>query len=346
MLTPASPPRTRLLIALAGLLTLLLGSLALDALLPAARLPALPDAVQNFITVFLGIFIEAAPFLLLGSLASGLIAEFVSSEEISRFFPRGRMGGALAGAMMGMVFPVCECGVVPVTRRLYQKGLPTSAGIAFLLAAPVVNPIVIASTWAAFGNTPIFWGRIAFTILIAGGVGFVISQAPSLVRLLRPRSLQPVMGGSVSLPTEMTLQRRTFGARLRSALHTATEDFFDMGRFLVVGALLAAGMQTFIPQQTLIGIGRDAVSSVVALQALAFVLSVCSTVDSFLALSFVNTFTSGSILAFLVFGPMVDIKSMVMFWQVFRPRVVAYLLALVFLSAFLLGVFINYNLPW
>ncbi|MFN3705423.1 MAG: permease [Thermoflexales bacterium] len=345
MLTRPVLPRLRLLVTLLAVLALLLSVPMLDVLLPALRPTRLPDIVQSFATTFLGIFIEAAPFLLLGSVASGLLAEFVTAEEIARLFPRNRLAGSLSGALLGMVFPVCECGVVPVTRRLYQKGLPISAGVAFLLAAPVVNPVVIASTWAAFGNAPVFWGRIAFTVLIASGTGLVLGQAPSLTRLLKPRSLQPVMGGSASLlPLPPSPQR--LEGRLRRALSIATDDFFDMGRFLVLGSLLAAGMQTFIPQAMLLAIGRDAISSVIALQALAFVLSVCSTVDSFLALSFVNTFTSGSILAFLVFGPMVDIKSMMMFWQVFRPRAVMYLLTMVFLAAFLMGVFVNYNMAW
>ncbi len=308
----------------------------------ALRSLALPDALQNFVTVFLGIFIEAAPFLLLGSLTSGFIAEFVSPEDMARFFPRNKALNALSGALMGLAFPVCECGAVPVVRRLYRKGLPISAGIAFLLAAPVINPIVLASTYAAFGFGPVLWSRLVLTVGIAFAIGLVIGTQPSLVRLLAPRTFAPIMGGSM----EMSLPQRTLTGRVQSALAAAVDDFLDMGRFLVLGSLLAAGLQSFVPQQALISIGRDPLSSVVALQALAFVLSVCSTVDSFLALSFVNTFTTGSIIAFLVFGPMIDLKSSVMYWTVFRPRVVIYVLMLSFLFTLLAGVFINLNLPW
>ncbi len=347
---------TLLLIALA----ILLGTIALDALLPVMRLPAvpLPDLLQNYVTVFLGIFIEAAPFLLLGSLASGLIAEFVTADDIARLFPRNKIAGAVAGALLGMIFPVCECGVVPVVRRLYQKGFPVSAGIAFLLGAPVLNPIVIASTYAAFGFGPIFWGRIAFTLLIATGIGLVFSAQSNIARVIAPRTLAPVMGGmddeaaqrgnllGDSAPFVPWQSSRSITLRLQNAFSVATDEFFDMGRFLVVGTLLAATLQTFIPQQALIGIGRDSVTSVIALQLLAFVLSVCSTVDAFLALSFVNTFTVGSVIAFLVFGPMVDIKSTTLYLNVFRPRVVWYVIALCFLSALLIGVFINLNVAW
>lgn len=340
---PAHPPRA--LGILVALLVVLLSALALDALSPALRsaLPALPDVAQNFVTVFLGIFIEAAPFLLLGSLASGLIGEFVSADDIARVFPKRRVPSALSGALMGLAFPVCECGVVPVVRRLYRKGLPISAGIAFLLAGPVINPIVLASTYAAFGFGPVFWSRIGFTVLISAGIGLVLGVQPTLTRLLLPRAFAPIAGGAGEM---LPVVARTPADRVLAALLSAADDFFDMARFLVLGSLLAAGLQTFVPQQMLLNIGRDAFSSVVALQALAFVLSVCSTVDSFLALSFVNTFTTGSIVAFLVFGPMIDLKSSLMFWNVFRPRVVIYMLLLAFLSALLVGVFINLNLPW
>lgn len=145
----------------AAILAVVLGTLALDSLSGVlAGGINLPDAAQNFVTVFLGIFIEAAPFLLIGALASGFIAVFVTPETLARLVPRNIVLATLFGALLGMIFPVCECGVVPVARRLYRKGLPTPVGIVFLLGAPVLNPIVIASTYAAFGPGPIFGGAL------------------------------------------------------------------------------------------------------------------------------------------------------------------------------------------
>ena len=112
---------------------------------------SVPDRLHTFITIFLGIFIEAAPFLLAGALASGFVEVFVRPEALARLIPRHPVLGALAGAALGIVLPVCECGIVVVVRRLLAKGLPLRVGVAFLLAAPVVNPIVFASTLTAFG---------------------------------------------------------------------------------------------------------------------------------------------------------------------------------------------------
>lgn len=346
--------RRKLTTGVLVLLAIVLGTLALDTLIPAISLMpalALPDPLQNFVTVFLGIFIEAAPFLLFGSLASGLIAVFVSADDIAAIFPRNRALATMTGALLGIAFPVCECGVVPVVRRLSQKGLPISAGIAFLMAAPVINPVVIASTYAAFGFSPIFWARMAFTFVVAVAVGLVFSAQPQLIKILRPRSL--VVAGGSSAPQAERPSRGagpgthdSLGARLQAAFTIASDDFFDVGRYLVLGSIVAAALQTFVPQSMLVAIGRDQVSSVLALQVLAYVLSVCSTVDAFLALSFVNTFTAGSIVSFLVFGPMVDIKSTLMFLGLFRGRAVAYIVALTFFMTLLIGVFINLNLSW
>jgi uncharacterized protein len=296
------------------------------------------ERFQTFVTIFLGIFIEAVPFLLAGSVVSGLIEVYLKRETLFRLIPRQPVVAALVGASMGLLFPVCECGVVPVTRRLYQKGLPVSVGIAFLLAAPVINPIVILSTYAAFGWGPILWGRVIFTFVIAFAIGLIF-QLATPQEVFPPATLQNYL-----MPVETEPHTAgTVRERLPLALRTAGDDFLDMARYLVIGCLLAAAMQTFIPQSVLLAVGANPVTSVLVMLILAFVLSVCSTVDAFVALAFVGTFTPASILVFLVFGPMVDIKSTTMFLGVFQRRTVVYLVLLPMAMALLLGVYLNLN---
>lgn len=295
-----------------------------------------PDVVLTvFTTRFLGIFIEAVPFLVLGTIVSGLIEAFIRPEDIVRYVPRNRVTATVAGAFLGVVFPVCECGVVPVTRRLFTKGLPMSVGVAFLLAAPFMNPIVFASTYIAFGFGEIFILRFAITAIVAISVGLVFALNHRPQDVLLPSSMMAVE------QTGFTLSRPTLRAGLPQTVTVAIHEFFEMGRFLVIGCLMASAMQTFIPNDTLLSIGQGPVVSVLAMQAFAFILSVCSTVDSFLALAFVTTFTTGSIVAFLSFGPMVDVKSMMMFMGVFKRRAVVYLVVLPFLMNLLFGVLIN-----
>jgi len=130
---------------------------------------------------------------------------------------------------------------------------------------------------------------------------------------------------------------------LAHALRSASGEFFEMGRYLIIGSLLAALMQTFISQESLKALASSPVNSVLVMAALAFVLSLCSTVDAFLALSFARAFTVGSILTFLTFGPMVDIKTTSMYLGMFRRRTVVYLVVLPLLISTLFGIWLNLN---
>ena len=296
-----------------------------------------------FATRFLGIFIEAVPFLLLGSLTSGLIETFVKTDDVLRFMPRSRLGAALGGTVLGLIFPVCECGVVPVTRRLFRKGLPLSMGVAFLLAAPFMNPIVFASTYIAFGFGGVLIGRALLTVLVAVIVATVIGSFADPREVLKPTSAK---AGEDCHDHHHPPGGPGLRAKLFSAIQIGGDDFFEMGRFLILGSGLAALLQTFVPQDNLLALGSGPIMSVLFMQILAFLLSVCSTVDSFLALAFVNTFSTGAIISFLSFGPMVDIKSTLMFTGVFRRKIVLYLVLLPFVLNLLAGVLINVALGY
>ena len=302
---------------------------------PQARFFA-AERFQTFVTIFLSLFIEAAPFLIAGSIVSGIIAVYVNQGMVERYIPNHPLLAALAGAGLGFVFPVCECGVVPVTRRLYGKGLPLPVGIAFLLAAPVINPVVIFSTYAAFGWGPVLWGRVVFSMLVAFTVGLIF-------HLARPREILQPETLATSNSRDDSHHHEHSGSRpgIWQALVMAGDDFLDMGRYLIAGAMLAAVMQTVVPQSTLLTIGQGPIISVFVMMALAFILSVCSTVDAFIALAFSNAFTTGSLFGFLVFGPMVDIKSSLLFLGVFRRRTVLYLILLPLALVAVIGVFWN-----
>jgi uncharacterized membrane protein YraQ (UPF0718 family) len=337
---------------------------------PGDRWLSFIDTVTVFTTRFLGIFIEAAPFLLLGTLTSGLLEAFVSHDDLVRVIPRNPVLASLVGGLMGFAFPVCECGVVPVTRRLYRKGLPTPVGITFLLASPVINPIVIASTYVAFHERAmdmIYW-RVAVALVVAVSIGVVFSFQPRPERLLREPVSVPPPSPAFILPGALSLASSLIAASsdpepaprseaavtthmdllpgLRYALSLAADEFFEMGRYLILGSMLAASLRIFVTQQQLEALATNPVSSVLVMQALAFILSICSTTDAFVALGFANTFTLGSILGFLTFGPMVDIKSTLMFLGVFRKRIVVYLVLLPFLMTTLIAIWVNLNVKF
>jgi uncharacterized membrane protein YraQ (UPF0718 family) len=254
-----------------------------------------------------------------------------------------------------LFLPVCECGVVPVVRRLYEKGCPFDRR-GFFAGRPSGQPNRDPEhLQSAFGWGLIFVGRVLFSFLIAVVVALLFSRArPD--ELLRPVVFSEPTTTPAATPT--AIPRQPVGARdplpgvalleqrLTRSFNLAGDDFLEMARFLVVGSLLAAAMQTVVPQSALLSVGQGPVVWVLVMQALAFILSVCSTVDAFLALAFAGTFTTGSVLAFLVFGPMVDIKSSLMFLSIFPRRAVAYLILLPLMLALLMGIGWNLNLGW
>jgi hypothetical protein len=259
----------------------------------------------------------------------------VRRDRLAAWLPRGRLSSLAALAGVGALFPVCECGNVPVARRLVTRGVPAAAAMVFLLSAPALNPVVALSTYAAFREQPSIVGyRLVLTFVVAIGVGLLLSLHP------RPREL--LRGGGGDPSWEPGPPAVSWRGRVGQFARGALGEFVEMGAVLVSGAALAALVQMVVPRAALASIGQGPALSVVAMMALAAVLSVCSTVDAFVALAYAGTFTDGSLVAFLVFGPMIDIKSLLLMLTVFSAKAVALVAVLVAEAVFLLGLGLNY----
>ena len=286
---PASRPRS---------FPLIVGLVALVALAAALRLGGTESVpwLNNLLLVFSSLLVQAFPFVLLGALISAAIEVFVPDRVFARLgaLPRGVQ--LPASGLSGMAFPVCECGSVPVARRLAAKGLTPGAAVTFMLAAPVVNPIVLVSTAAAYRARDHMWlmvlGRFGLGLAAAVAVGWVVGVR-SREDLLRPR------------PQEE--QHEVHGNRSAAFFAHFASDTIFMGSFLVAGAMAAALVQTFVPPATLSALAETAVIDVLALMGLAALLSLCSQSDAFVAASFVQ-FSPSAQLGFLVFGPMFNLK--------------------------------------
>lgn len=328
------------------------------------------DRLYSAFTVFLSLLVEAMPFLLLGVLFSSGLLVWLGERPLDLRFPKNPLLGALAGSAIGFLFPVCECGNVPVARRLLVQRVPVAVAIGFLLAAPTVNPIAIWSTWVAFRGQPeVPLLRVLFSLTIATVMGAIFSwQAdpkallqPALARRLeaaRP-SRSPVSQAAKAAPELGTaaalLQGGTFllgeadtapapldasllnTDRLQLFSSNVVQELRELGGMLVLGSAIAAAIQAFAPREAAIALGQGPITSILAMMLLAALVSVCSTVDAFFALSFAATFTTGSLLAFLVFGPAIDLKSVGLLLSIFRPRVVLYLFVLTAQLVFLLS---------
>ncbi|MDF2937422.1 MAG: permease [Paenibacillaceae bacterium] len=286
--------------------------------------------IQSFKTIFLSIVLEASPFLIAGVLVSSLLQIWLSERMLQRIIPRNPLIGLLSVSLLGIVFPVCECGIVPVVRRLIKKGMPAYLGIAFMLAAPVVNPIVYAATFAAFRTKPeMAWERMGLAYAVAVLAGLFIYLLADGNPLKRSR--EDLTGGT---PADSKLTWSGWAEHLLN-------EFFDMSKYLLFGAFLAASLQVLVSRSVLVDIGSDSLTAYPFMMGLAYVMSLCSTSDAFVAASFSNVFAKGPLLAFLVLGPMLDFKSTLMLLSSFRTRfvllLVGLLLVLVWLGAAVAG---------
>ena len=288
-----------------------LGGLVGIALLLQLLDPQRVAWVQTSFIIFGSLLIQALPFVLIGAFASALIEVFVPIGTLERLTALPRPLQLPAAALAGVAFPICECGSVPVARRLAVKGLLPSAAVTFMLAAPVVNPVVIASTFVAYRGRDSLWtmvaGRFLLGMLVAIVVGWVVG-AVSKEDLLKPNP-EDSHTHLVELGRPEARWRRFF-------LHMGN-DFLFMGRYLVLGATFAALVQTFLPASWISRVAELPVLSIAVMMLLASLLSLCSESDAFIAASFVQ-FGSSAQLAFLVFGPMVDLKLGALYAGTFR----------------------------
>lgn len=286
---------------------------------------------QDFLTLLVGILVEALPFVVLGVLISVIIQLFLPTDLILRRLPKNTVARRFIMSFLGVLMPVCECGNVPVARSLIIKGFSVQEAIVFLLAAPSVNIVTFVVTWEAFNfDHSVAVIRVLATLVVANTIAFLVAKLVAPSKLLTPEFAATCEVNAHAPKT------------LASATELFRSEMWLITRMLVIGAIIAAASQTFIPREVITAISSDVFLSVVAMLALAFIISICSSVDAFFALAYVNTFSLGSILAFLVAGPMVDIKMIALMKTTFTYRVLAVITGGVLVLSLIIGVWFSY----
>jgi uncharacterized membrane protein YraQ (UPF0718 family) len=312
---------------------------------------------------------------------SSLLAVLVDERQLIAWVPKHPVLAAIVGSLFGCFFPVCECGNLPVARRLLMQGAPAALAIGFLLAAPTVNPIVFWATWVAFRDQPamVFW-RLLLTVVISVIIACIFSVQKDLRPFLQPAIARywpapvaspttsptavesPLLaGGTYLLGTQGAvkldqpfvpaletsyLAKASWDTKANAVLDMMLQEFRELGAVLVMGSAIAATVQVAIPRDWILALGQGPITSILAMMLLACVVSICSTVDSFFALSFASLFTSGSILAFLVFGPMIDLKNISLLLTTFKARAVIYLFVLAAQLTFVFTLVVNLYTSW
>jgi uncharacterized membrane protein YraQ (UPF0718 family) len=308
-----------------------------------------PSRSGDVLMAFLSILFEGAPYILIGTILSGFIDAFLPAKLLDRVLPKNKVLATLIAGFLGLIFPVCECAVVPVVRRLVQKGLPLSCAMTYLLSAPIINPIVAVSTLTAFkefqGITEVSAvldatmtiGRLSLGYVVAVLVGLLMLKF-RVTDILRANVAAAVVASGNALSDVQTAVA-PFNDRLIHAMRTAMRDFLDTGMYFTIGVIITSVFNTQVDQAKVDAFASSEWLAIPSMMSLGFVLSLCSTSDAFIAAP-MAAFSMASKLAFLVFGPMMDVKLVFMYAAVFKRRVVV---------AMLLGLFVLIGLlsgPW
>lgn len=311
----------------------LLYRIAVTRPLPGFGALSQAGGLETFSLLFISIILEALPFVLLGVILSAILQLFVNEQTVRRLLPQNPLGGIIFSCLLGIVLPVCECGMIPVVRGLMRKGMPAYMAAVFILCGPVLNPVVFASTYAAFpGFTGIAYARMGLAFAAAFTVGLI---------LYRTMNSSPLRH---SLTAMEPLHHHSDGNRISKTLDHASAEFFEMGKYLMLGAGITALVQTSLNPDVLTAIGQRGLSSQLFMAGFAYLLSLCSTSDAFVAATFSGQFSTGALLTFLVLGPMIDFKGTLMLLGVFKVRFVL-VLSLLAAAAVITGAFFLGRLP-
>ncbi|WP_394278448.1 permease [Microbacterium sp.] len=325
---PPSTPGARSAIVLGAGIVVVAVLLGLALWSPA---PELPTRAQDGLTLSLSVLIESLPFVILGVLLSIVVQVWVPPGVIERWMPQNPWGRRAVLSLLGMLIPVCECGNVPFARGLMMRGFAVSETLTFLIAAPIVNPIVIITTHQAFGfDDGVLVARLLGGYLIANVIGWLYSRHPDPDSLLTDRFRDACL-----------VEQQASGDRWRRSLAQFVVELRAVMPALIIGSAIAGLVQVVIPRDVLLAIGSNPALSIAAMILLAIVVAICSNVDSFFALSFASTFTPGAIVAFLLVGPLVDVKMLALLRTTFRTRVLVVLVVTVILFAAAIGGVVN-----
>ncbi|MGG5460054.1 permease [Clostridium sp. B9] len=290
------------------------------------------ESLNKFSIIFSSIVIEALPFILTGAVLSSFMQVYFSRDLFNRIISRNKILGSLQAGVIGVFLPVCECATVPITKGLLRKNVPINVAITYMLAAPIVNPLVILSTFYAFdGDIKVVVLRVGVGFTIAVIAGILMIYLGGEGNILKAGSTLDLDGKCLCGCSEID---DNSSKPIRLLKHTSIE-FYEIGKYFIVGSSLAALFQTLVPRESIFYFENSTILSIIMLMVFSFLISLCSEADAFVASTFMNRFSLGSITGFLIIGPMIDLKNTIMLFSVFKKSFVIKLLFVVFSLCFI-----------
>jgi uncharacterized membrane protein YraQ (UPF0718 family) len=360
------------------------------------------EDISTFNTIFLSIIIQAFPFMLIGILVSSIMHVFIPDNIVVKVFPKKFGLGYISAMFLGLLFPVCECAIVPVTRRLIKKGVPFPIALTFMFSAPIINPIVIVSTLYAFpGNPEYALIRVVAGLIVAFLIGLIFMIFFNKNNILLENINVEENCSCCSHEHEEhehnheencsccsheheehehnheencsccsheheehehnheencsccsheheehehnhEENKSSFVLKLKQLFLHAGEEFFGVGKYLLIGAIITSLSQIIIPKSVFENVSENFILSLAIMMSLAFAFSACSTSDAFLARSYIGKFPIGSILGFLIFGPMMDLKNILMLMHGFKKSFIIKLTFVIVIVNIFIITLLNY----
>ena len=291
------------------------------------------EMIKNISIIFMSIFFESLPFLLLGSFISAIIETYISNETICKLIPKNKILGSFAGIFLGLFIPACDCAVIPISKRLIKKGVPINAAVSFMLASPIINPVVLLATYYAFfqSNPKIFYLRIIYGIIIALIIGIILGVIFNDKEVVKESEEDEHCHCHEHCHCN---HHKDSGSKIISIFKHTSIDFYEVVKYLMFGALIASIIQIALPRSILTIFNNNQVLSIITLIVFAYLISLCSTSDSFVGKSLLSSFSQGSVLAYLLLGPMIDIKNTIVLFGNYKKSYVITLISLIFIIIF------------
>ena len=307
--------------------------------------------IKNISIIFISIFFESLPFLLLGSLISSIIETFVSDDTLAKLIPKNKILGCIVGIILGFFLPACDCAVIPVSKRLIKKKIPINVAVSFMLSSPIINPVVLLATYKAFykTNPSLFWYRFLFGIIVALVIGIIVGiifnkkkvtiNDYDCIECHNHDDIEEDFKDLLDYDEEDHNHDKNESKIISICKHTVF-DMFEVVKFLIIGALIASIIQVLLPRNILSIFNNNQVLSNITLMLFAYLISLCSTSDSFVGKSLVSSFGSSSVLAYLLLGPMIDIKNTIVLFGNYKKSFVITLISLIFIFVLIVSLLV------
>lgn len=278
--------------------------------------------------IFISMILEALPFILIGAIISSVIQMYISEDIVKRILPKSRFMSIIVAAFLGIFVPICECAIVPISRSLIKKGVPISVSIVFMLTVPIVNPVVIASTYYAFKDINIVLIRVFGGVISAIIIGFLIEMFTSKKEVVvKVKSEYDNICDCGCEVTDYFYNK----SKLRLCLEHANKEFLNILRYYIFGSFLSSLFIVIVNEEFLVNYSKGIILPIVIMMLLSFLLSLCSEADAFIAKSFLDYFGVPAISAFLIFGPMLDLKNTILISSYFKKSFAIKLISLIVL---------------